>query len=132
MHRFRQQLLGIEQNREHRSQGFRQNRRKDLSTIRIGDALVYFKGKQSSDHKKVRSMHIAVLNEVLSESNSGSEVKLTMNYVESAGNDEGVHKSQTREIVFKKTREGELYYDTASGNTGYLCGGPPKNRPNGF
>ncbi|MBL8821638.1 MAG: hypothetical protein JNJ77_03550 [Planctomycetia bacterium] len=111
---------------------FDKNRRKDLSTIRIGDALVYYKGKQSSEHKKVRSMHIAVLNEVLSESNSGSEVKLTMNYVESAGNDEGVHKSQTREIVFKKTREGELYYDTTSGNTGYLCGGPPMNRPNGF
>lgn len=111
---------------------FDKNRRKDLTTITIGDALVYYEGKQSPQHKSVRSAHIAVLNEVLSVSSSGGETRLTMNIVESAGNDEGVHKSQTKEIVFKQTTEGEFYYHTISGRTGYLCGGPPKNRPNGF
>jgi hypothetical protein len=109
------------------------NRRKDLANLKIGDALVYYAGPQSSQHKTIRSVHIAVVNEVETVVKSGSEATLTMNYVESAGDDEGVHKSQTRNFLFKQNGDGEYYYHTAnSARTGYLCGGPPKNRPNGF
>ena len=123
--------LSNTENIDHKS--FDRNRRKDLANLKIGDALVYYKGSQSSKHKGIRSAHIAVVNEVESVVASGSEATLAMNYVESAGNDEGVHKSQTRNLLFKQNGDGEYYYHTAnSAMTGYLCGGPPKNRPNGF
>ncbi len=117
-------------NTDHKS--FDRNRRKDLDKLKIGDALVYYSGAQSPNHKSVRSVHIAVVNEVQSVTKSGSTATISMNIVESAGNDEGVHKSETKEFVFKKNADGEHYYHTSSGRTGYLCGGPPKNRPNGF
>jgi hypothetical protein len=54
---------------------------------------------------------------------------LKMNLVESAGDEEGVHKTQTKQWAMKKNAKGHFYWygtTSAGDRTAYLCGGPPK------